>query len=240
MHTIYITYYGTSGNVSTWYTPSISIYETPNTLIETGAMTYNATIKQYKYNFTAFDSTKEYIANIDFGASAPMRYASVLVAETSVDTESIANAVDTKITESHWEGFYNRVWGGGGWITSYDMKLLIDDYKKELQKNYDKIIKQLDEDNNINIIAINKDLETIQGNLREINEKIPKEYNELNIETLLRVKKIDEYIQKKNKQETENNTHLQELSEITKEIQEMMKKEQEEREELEEVLKDII
>ncbi len=64
-------------------------------------MTYNATIKQYKYDFIAFDSTKEYIANIDFGASAPMRYASVLVAETSVDTESIANAVDTKITESH-------------------------------------------------------------------------------------------------------------------------------------------
>jgi hypothetical protein len=53
-------------------------------------MTYDATIKQYKYDFIAFDSTKEYIANIDFGASAPMRYASVLVAETSVDLSNIS------------------------------------------------------------------------------------------------------------------------------------------------------
>lgn len=90
-HTVYVAYYGVDGNRSTTYTPSISIYDLPdNTLIVTDTMSYNSTIGQYEYDFSAFDPTKEYLANIDFGASAPMRYATVKLQEGMSGDQVIA------------------------------------------------------------------------------------------------------------------------------------------------------
>ena len=81
-HTILISYYGIDGNVSTGYTPSFSIYELPSdTLVDSWTGTYNATIQKYEYEFVDFDIAKEYVVNIDFGDTAPMRYASVKISE---------------------------------------------------------------------------------------------------------------------------------------------------------------
>lgn len=83
-HKIYISYYGTDGTISTWYTPSISIIELPSTSVATGTMTYNATLGNYKYTFSSYDSTKEYMVNVDFWGSAPTRYVSMLLSEMSL------------------------------------------------------------------------------------------------------------------------------------------------------------
>ena len=90
-HTILIAYYWASGNVSTWYTPSFSIYELPSeTLVDSWTGTYNATLQKYEYEFVDFDSTKEYVVNIDFWSSAPTRYASVKISENVLTTEQSA------------------------------------------------------------------------------------------------------------------------------------------------------
>lgn len=80
-HTISIRVYSQTGQIDFSLAGTVDIIEvwTNTVLVSWGPLTYNVATGCYEYTSSLYDSTKEYIANADFGPTALNRYVSILV-----------------------------------------------------------------------------------------------------------------------------------------------------------------
>lgn len=242
MHTIYISYYNSIGNITAWYTPSLEIFELPSeTSVATGTAIYDSVVKKYKYDFSEYDPAKEYMVNLDFGSSAPMRYASL-----KIDIQSIGSTSEdiyTYFTTDDREYAFKWVWGW--WIidTTKKHEEIIEKYEKLLLKKLSELLKELPKTDISHLtLAISSikpvDLTDVVTGLWAMNTQIAwfsktmKEFYEKEKKDI-EIKYANE-IDKKNSLLAENEYNLQKKQ---SEIDEMSKNVKELSEEIEEIKK---
>ena len=155
------------------------------------------------------------------------------VFNNSPTIDTIADAVDTKITESHWEGPYNRVTSFGG-PSIKQIKDTIKEFIEELEKKNKDIITKLEDGGNTSFADMKKYLTEIKANLKDVKTKIP--WESLAKETLIRIKSIEKYVQKEKNKDLEQEILLDELRLATKELQSMIEEEDRMHEELREFI----
>jgi len=118
---MYITAYFTNAwTPITWLTPSISVIKlSDDSVVDSWTMS-EISWGYYKYNFTTFDSSTEYLYTIDWWSALNNadRYKS-WVTSLEVDNDAIATAVWNKdvswYTTDNWSAWYElQQWGWGG------------------------------------------------------------------------------------------------------------------------------